>query len=256
LFQREQQKQKIKENLKMRRITKEITFEGINEQIREAIVEKLGIKEAKEELFLDDLCEKNNISLLLKIGDHYVNECEVGYDDDDTSENICDAILELYENTLLIDKEIYENPISISLAFDNNYYAVCVLDLKEYTKLTIVDKYGIETDVYDNDFSECVISAVDTSLNNNNLQHTKIYKDIFRNENTEDMDDGEYNDKYNDLINNILESVKKYMLCESGQRFDFGPSKRFVSGYFAFSIPDVRDAYNEDICDVLYYEDR
>lgn len=241
----------------MKKITKEITFEGINQQIRETMTEELGIEEAKEELFLDDLCEKNDIRLLLQIGYSYKNECEVGYDDDDTSENICDAILEMYENTSLIDEEIYENPISISLVVDDNSdFPVGVLDLKEYVELTIVDKYGIETDVNDNDFSECVISAVDTSLNNNNLQHTKIYKDIFGDENTENMDDDEYNDKYNDLINNILESVKKYMLCESGQRFDFGPSKRFVSGYFAFSIPEITDAYNDDICDVLYYEDR
>jgi hypothetical protein len=249
-------KQKKKEILKMRKLTKEITFEGINEQIREAMVEKLGIEEAKEELFLDDLCEKNDIRLLLKIGDRYVNECEIGYNDDDTSENICDAILEMYVNTLLIDEEIYENPISISLVFDNNYYTVGVLDLKEYVELTIVDKFGNETDVNDNDLYECIVSAVDTSLNNNNLQHTKIYKDIFKDEDAEYMDDDEYNDKYNDLINKVVESFKKYMLCDSGQQFNFRPTKRFVSGYFAFSIPDVRDAYNEDICDVLYYEDR
>jgi hypothetical protein len=240
----------------MRKLTKEITFEGINEQIREAMIEKLGIEEAKEELFLDDICEKNDIRLLLQIGDRYKNECEIGYNDDETSENICNAILEMYVNTLLIDEEIYENPISISLVFDNNYYPVCVLDLKEYVELTIVDKFGNETDVTDNDLCECIVCAVDTSLNNNNLQHTKIYKDIFGSENTEDMDDDEYNKKYIDLIDNVLKSVKKYMLFASGQRFDFRPTKRFVSGYFAFSIPDVKDAYNEDICDVLYYEDR
>lgn len=241
----------------MKKITKEITFEGINEQIREAIVEQLGIEEAKEELFLNNLCEENDINLLLQIGYHYEDECEIGYNDDDTSENICDAILEMYENTSLIDEEIYENPISISLVIDdNNDFPIGVLDLKEYVELTIVDKCGIETDVNDSDFSACVISAVDTSLNNNNLQHTKIYKDIFGDVDTLEMDDGEYNDKYNDLIKNVLESVKKYMLCDSGQRFDFGPSKRFVSGYFAFSIPEITDSYNNDICDVLYYEDR
>ena len=241
----------------MKKLTKEITFEGINEQIREVMIEQLQMEEAKEELFLDDLCKKNNIRLLLQIGYNYENECEVGYDDEETSENICDAILEMYENTSLIDEEIYENPISISLTVDDNSdFPVGVLDLKEYVSLTIVDKYGIETDVNDNDFSACVISAVDTSLNNNNLQHTKIYKDIFGDKNTEDMDDDEYNDKYNELINNILESVKKYMLCESGQRFDFGPSQRFVSGYFAFSIPEITDSYKDDICDVLYYKDR
>lgn len=240
----------------MRKLTKEITFKGINEQIRKTMIEKLGIEEAKEELFLDDLCEKNDIELLLQIGGRHNNECEIGYNDDDTSENICDAILYLYENIFLTDEEIYENPISISLVFNKNYYPVCVLDLKEYVKLTIVDKFGNETDVNDNDLYECIVSAVDTSLNNNNLQHTKIYKDIFGDEDTEYMDDGEYNDKYNDLINNVLESFKKYMLCESGQQFNFRPTKRFVSGYFAFSIPDVKDAYNEDICDVLYYEDR
>lgn len=240
----------------MRKITKEITFEGINQQIREVIIEQLQIKEAKNE-FLDDLCEENNIRLFLQIGDRYENECIVGYDDDKTSENICDAILQLYENTSLIDEEIYENPISISLVIDdNNCVPVGVLDLKEYVELTIVDKFGNETDVNDNDFLDCIVSAVDISLNNNNLQHTKIYKDIFRNENAEDMDYDEYNDKYNNLIDNILESVKKYMLCESGQQFNFRPTKRFVSGYFAFSIPDIRDAYNEDICDALYYEDR
>lgn len=236
--------------------TKEITFEGINELIREEMINRLRIEEAEEELFLDELCEDYNISLFLQLGYHYENECEVGYDDDETSENICDAILEMYENTSLIDEEIYENPISVSLIFDDDNFPVCVLDLKEYVELTIVDKYGNETDVNDNDFSGCVISAVDTSLNNNNLQHTKIYKDIFNNENTEDMDDDEYNDKYSRLINNIFESVKKYMLCDSGQRFDFAPSKRFVSAYFAFDVPETTDAYNDDICDVLYYEDR
>jgi hypothetical protein len=240
----------------MRKITKEITFEGINQQIREAIIEQLQIKEAKNE-FLDDLCEENNIRLFLQIGDCYENECIVGYDDDETSENICDAILEMYENTSLIDEEIYENPISIDLIDDyGDCCPVCILDLKEYTSLTIVDKYGDETNINDDDFLDCIVSAVDISLNNNNLQHTKIYKDIFGDENTEDMNDDEYNNKYNDLISNILKSVKKYMLCESGQQFNFRPTKRFVSGYFAFSIPDVRDAYNEDICDVLYYEDR
>jgi hypothetical protein len=237
----------------MKKLTKEVVFEGINQNIREAI----GTEEARKELFLDDFCEENNIELFLQIGDHYTNECEVGYSDDETSENICDAILELYLNTSLIDEEIYENPISISLVIDdNNCVPVCVLDLKDYTSLTIVDKYGNETDVYDNDFSECVISAVDISLNNNNLQHTKIYKDIFGNENTEDMDDDKYNEKYNDLINNVLESVKKYMLCGSGQRFDFSPSQHFVSGYFAYSIPEITDQYNDDICDVLYHADR
>lgn len=237
--------------------TKEITFEGINELIREEIVNQLQMEEVKEELYLDDFCEENNIRLLLQLGYRYENECEVGYTDEGTSANICDAILEMYENTSLIDEEIYENPISISLVFDeDNDSPVCVLDLKEYVELTIVDKYGNEIDVNDNDFSECVISAVDTSLNNNNLQYTKIYKDIFGNENTEDMDDDEYNDKYNRLVNEVLKSVKKYMLCDSGQRFDFAPSKRFVSAYFAFGIPEITDAYNDDICDVLYYEDR
>ena len=243
----------------MKKLTKEITFEGINEQIRETMIDQLQMEEAKEELFLDDLCERNDIRLLLQLGYHYENECKIGYNDDVTSENICNAILEMYEDTSLIDEEIYENPISISLTFDNNSdFPVGVLDLKEYVSLTIVDKYGIETDIYNDndDFSICVINAVDTSLNNNNLQYTKIYKDIFGDENTEDMDDDEYNDKYNALINNVLESVKKYMLCESGQRFDFGPSQRFVSGYFAFSIPEITDSYNGDICDVLYYKDR
>lgn len=240
----------------MRTLTKEITFEGINYQIRETMIDQLQIEETKKE-FLDDLCAKNNIRLLLRFGCRYKNECEVGYNDDETSENICDAIREIYANTSLTDEEIYENPISISLIFDyDSEFPVGVLDLKEYVKLTIVDKYGIERDTNNYDFSECVISAVDTSLNNNNLQYTKIYKDIFGDENTEDMDDDEYNDKYNDLISNILMSVEKYMLCESGQRFDFGPSKRFVSGYFAFSIPKITDPYRDDICDVLYYEDR
>lgn len=236
--------------------TKEITFEGINELIKEEMVDQLQMEEVKEELYLDDICEKKGIRLLLQLGYHYENECVIGYTDEGTSANICDAILEMYENTSLIDEEIYENPISVSLIFDDDSFPVCVLDLKEYVELTIVDRYGIETDVSDNDFSDCVISAVDISLSNNNLQHTKIYKDVFGNENTEDMNDDEYNNKYTQLINNVLKSVKKYMLCDSGQRFDFAPSKRFVSGYFAFDIPEITDAYNDDICDVLYYEDR
>jgi hypothetical protein len=240
----------------MRKLTKEITFKGINEQIREAMAEQLQMEGAKEELFIDDICEENDIRLFLQFGHCYENECRVEYNDVQTSENICNAILEIYESTLLIDKDIYENPILISLIFKNNHYHVCALNLNEYTDLTIIDKYGIETDINDNDFSECVINSIGVSLDNNNLQQTKIYQDVFKNKNIDDMDDDEYNDKYNVLIDNIFKSVKKYMLCESGQRFDFGPSKRFVSGYFAFSIPDVRDAYNEDICDVLYYEDR
>ena len=239
----------------MRKLTKEITFNGINKQIRQVINEKLGMPEVMHKHFLNNFCTNNDINIFLKSGFNHEIDCEVGYDDDATSENICDALLELFERGEIDDDEIYAE-ITVELETGNSFYSVGKLNLREYTELTIVDKYGIEVDISEKDFSDCVFYAINNSLNNNSLQSTKIYKSIFGTEDTENMDDEEYNEKFNRLVEEVLKSVKKYMLSESGNTFNYSQSQHFSSGYFFLNIPEKTDPYTEDICDVMYCEDK
>lgn len=233
----------------MEKFRKDVVFEEINNEIRDVITEKWGRKDI---LFLDDFCENNAIELLIEV-DRNKEVSSVGYDDDETSENICDALLNMYEAN-----KIYDEPnhvITISILHYDDVYFVCNLELKDYCELTLVDKLGNEINTDDRDFIECICDAVDLSIYNGNFQHTKIYKDAFPNGN-DDISDEEYNDRYSKMVDAVLKSVKEYLMNDAGNRFDVDYSTHFVSSYFFYEVPALKDIYIDDIYDVLDYKDR
>lgn len=234
----------------MEKFRKDVVFEGINENIKETIKEQMNVLSDID--FLDDYCDKHDIQLLLEVDNYNKTYCFIGYNDAETSEKICDALLDLYEVGKIYDEK--NHTINIKLLAGDIIYQVCMLELKDYTELTIVDKKGNETDIYDSDFIENVVNAIDLSLYNGNLQHTTIYKDTFPN--GDDIDDEEYNDRYNKLIDRILTSVKHYMYSDTERRFDVDYSTHYQSCYFFFEVPSIRDYYMDDICDVLDYKNR
>lgn len=233
----------------MEKFTREITFEGINDEIKETLGE-LGYTDIK---YLDDFCTENNFELIIKTQSYKPREetCEIGYDDDETSENISDVLLFLYECNLTSDNDLIYD-IYISNGIEKTF--VKTLYIKDYTGLVIVDRHGIETDPYGNEFINAVVSKVDESWDNGNLQTTTIYKDIFKTE--EDIqDDEKYETNYNYLIDRIIKSVKNYMLEDTERRFDVDVSEHYMSCYFFYEVPTIRDYYSDDITDVLSYED-
>lgn len=234
----------------MRKFTRIIKFEGINDEIKEAL-NKLGYTNIK---WLEDFCLENDFTLIIKTQSYRPRKefCAVGWDDTETSENISEALLYLYECNLTSDDDLMYD-IYISNGIEKTF--VTMLDIKDYTSLVIVDGHGLETSPYSSEFMDAIIGKVDESLNNNNLQSTTIYKSIFKSQ--EDIDDDEkYNSKYDLLIDRIVKSVKNYMLEESGQRFDVDVSTHYMSCYFFFEVPTIKNYYIDDITDVLSYEDR
>lgn len=230
----------------MEKFTRDIVFEGINERIKETL-EELGYSNIE---YLDDYFSENDFELIVKTLDYKPHEvaCEVGYNDADTSENITDALLYLYQCNNADDDYLL---FDLYISNNSELTLVETLDIKDYTSLTIVNEHGTETDVYDSDFVDAVVEKVDESLNNHNLQETALYKSIFKNE-----EDTEDNDKYNLLVDKVLKSVKHFMYSESGQAFDVNARHHYVSCYLFYEIPSIKDYYIDDICDVLEYKDR
>lgn len=230
----------------MEKFTREITFEGINEEIKETL-EELGYCNIN---YIDDFCNENNFELIIKTQNYKPHEvaCEVGYNDEDTSENICDALLDLYNCNYTDDNDLIYD---IYIDNENNQTFVKTLDIKDYTSLTIVNEHSVETEVSDTDFVDAVVEKIDESLNNHNLQETALYKSIFKN-----VEDTEDDDKYNLLIDKVLKSVKHFMYNRSGQAFDVDCSHHYISCYLFYKIPSIRDCYVDDICDVLEFKDR
>lgn len=234
----------------MKKFRKDVVFEGINENIIDAIKENMNA--LSDINFLDDYCDEHDIQLLLEIDNYDKASCLVGYDDNETSEYICDALLDLYEAGKIFDEP--NHIIDVKLLAGDMVYPVCMLELKDYVDLTIVDKLGNEIDTTSSDFIECVANAVDLSMYNENFQHTQIYKNTFPN--GDDISDEEYNDRYGKMIDKVLKSVKTYLLSDIGQRFDIDYATHFASCYFFYKVPTFKDAYIDDICDVLSFEDR
>lgn len=231
----------------MEKFARNINFEGINERIEETLKE-LGYLNIK---YLDDFCNENDFDLVVKTQNYKPHEetCEVGYNDAETSENICDALQSLYEcNYADDDYLLFDLYIS---NFNNELELIETLNIKDYTSLTIVNDHGIEIDVYDNDFIDAVVKKIDESLNNHNLQDTELYKSIFKDEeNTRD------NDKYNLLVDKVFKSVKHFMYSRSGKTFDVDCSHHYVSCYLFYKVSSLKDYYINDICDVLELKDR
>lgn len=233
----------------MEKFTREITFEGINEEIKETL-EELGYSNIN---YLEDFCNENNFELIIKTQSYkqHSETCLVGWNDAETSENISDALLSLYECNYTDDNDLIYD---IYIDNGNEQIFVKTLEIKDYTELVIVDEHGIETDPYSNDFIDAIISKVDESLNNGNLQTTTLYKSIFKTQ--EDIENDEkYNTNYNYLIERVTISVKNYMLEDTEHRFDADVSKHFMSCYFFYEVPTIRDYYSDDISDVLSYKD-
>lgn len=230
----------------MEKFTREIIFEGINERIKETLKE-LGYSNIK---YLDDFCDKNNFELIVKTISYKPHDvaCEVGYNDDDTSANICDALRFLYDCNYADDDYLL---FDLYISYNNELEFIETLDIKDYTSLTIVNSHGIETEVSDTDFVDAVVEKIDESLNNHNLQETTLYKSIFKS-----AEDTEDDDKYNLLVNEVLKSVKHFMYNGSGQAFDVDCSHHYISCYLFYKIPSIRDYYVDDICDVLEFKDR
>lgn len=232
----------------MERFTREITFEGINEEIKETL-EELGYSNID---YIADFCNENNFELVVKTQTYKSHEenCEVGWNDAETSENISNALLDLYNCNYTDDNDLIYD-IYIDIDNGNNQTFVKTLDIKDYTSLTIVNTHGVETNVYDGDFVDAVVEKIDESLNNHNLQETTLYKSIFKN-----VEDTEDNNKYNLLIDKVLKSVKHFMYNGSGQTFDVNCNRHYISCYLFYKIPSIRDCYIDDICDVLELKDR
>lgn len=232
----------------MEKFTREITFEGINEEIKETL-EELGYSNID---YLDDFCNENNFELVVKTQSYkpHSESCLVGWNDAETSENISDALLDLYNCNYTDDNDLIYD---IYIDNGNEQIFVKTLEIKDYTTLVIIDEHGIETDPHNNDFINAIVNKVDESLNNRNLQTTTLYKSIFKTQ--EDIgDDEKYNTNYNYLIDKVIKSVKNYMLEDTERRFDVDVSKHFMSCYFFYEVPAVRD-FVDDISDVLSYED-
>ena len=230
----------------MEKFVKDVVFEGINERIQETL-EELGYLNIE---YLDDFCSENDFELIVKTLGYKPHEvaCEVGYNDADTSENITDALLYLYQCNYADDNYLL---FDLYISCNDELEIVETLDIKDYKGLTIVNEHGTETDVYNGDFVDAVVEKIDESLNNHNLQETALYKSIFKNE-----EDTEDDVKYDLLIDKVLKSVKHFMYSESGQTFDVNASHHYVSCYLFYEVPTIKDYYIDDICDVLEYKDR
>lgn len=235
----------------MEKFTREITFEGINKEIEETLNE-LGYVDIE---YLEDFCNENNLELIVETQGYrkYKESCLVGWNDAETSENICDALLSLYDCNYTDDNDLIYD---IYIDNGNEKTFVKTLEIKDYTDLTIVDEHGIEVDPYGNDFIDAIVKKVDESLNNGNLQDTTLYKSIFKTQ--EDIDE-KYNTNYNYLIDKVVKSVKNYMLADTERRFDIDVSNHFASCYLFYKVPTFRDYYSnyyvDDIKDVLSHED-
>lgn len=229
----------------MEKFTREITFEGINDEIKETLTE-LGYTNIE---YLEDFCNENNFELIIKTQSYKPHEesCQVGWDDEETSANICDSLLYLYnchytnDNWLIYD---------IYIDNGNEQTFVKTLEVKDYTSLVIVNKHGIEVNPYGAEFVNAIVKKVDESLNNGNLQTTKLYKSIFKTQK-----DIENDEKYNYLIDRVIKSVKNYMLADTERRFDVDAGEHFTSCYFFYEVPTIKDYYIDDIIDVLNCED-
>lgn len=230
----------------MEKFVREIKFEGINEEIIETLKE-LGYSIFE---YLDDFFNENDFELVIKTQTYKPHKvaCEVGYNDADTSENICDALRSLYECNYADDDYLL---FDLYISYNNELELVKTLDVKDYTSLTIVNGDGVETDVFNDDFVNAVVKKIDESLNNHNLQETALYKSIFKNE--EDTKD---DNKYNLLIDKVLKSVKHFMYSETGKSFVIDGSHNYISCYLFYKVPSIRDYYVDDICDVLELKDR
>lgn len=234
----------------MEKFIREITFEEINNEIKETL-EELGYANIE---YLEDFCDENNFELIIKTQSYKSHEESflVGWNDAETSENICDALLDLYNCNYTDDNDLIYD---IYIDNGNEKTFVKTLEIKDYTDLIIVNEHGIETEPYENDFVNAIVKKVDESLNNGNLQSTTLYKSIFKTQ--EDIDDDErYNTHYNYLIDRVIKSVKNYMLEDTERRFDVDVSKHFISCYLFYEVPTIRDYYISDIRDVLNYKDR
>lgn len=233
----------------MEKFTREITFEGINNEIKETLNE-LGYINIE---YLEDFCNENNFELIVKTQSYkqHKESCLVGWNDEETSENICDALLSLYDCNYTDDTDLIYD---IYIDNGNKQTFVKTLEIKDYTDLVIVNEHGVEINPYRNDFIDVIIKKVDESLNNGSLQTTTLYKSIFKTK--EDIEDDEkYNTNYNYLIDRIIKSVKNYMLEDTKRKFDVDVSKHFISCYLFYEVPSIRDYYIDDIKDVLSYKD-
>lgn len=230
----------------MEKFVREITFEGINDEIKETLNE-LGYTNIE---YLEDFCDENDFDLVVKTQSYKPHEesCQIGWDDAETSENICESLLFLY-NCGHTDDDYLIYDIYIDDGNERTF--VKTLDIKDYTDLVIVDGKGIEINHCEKDFADAIIRKVDESLNNGNLQTTVLYKSIFKTQ--EDIDDDK---RYNYLIDRIIKNVKKYMLADTGRRFDADIDKHFMSCYLFYEVPTIRDYYIDDISDVLSCADR
>jgi len=233
----------------MKKFTREIEFKGINEEIKETL-EALGYTNIE---YLEDFCQENNFELIVKTQSYKPHEesCLVGWDDEETSENICESLLFLYEYNYTDDNDLIYD---IYIDNGNERTFVKTLEIKDYTGIVIVDEHGIETSPYESDFVDAIVKKVDESLNNGNLQTTTLYKSIFKTQ--EDIEDDEkYNTNYNYLIDRVIESVKNYMLEDTERRFDADVSEHYMSCYLFYEVPGIRDYCIDDISDVLSYGD-
>lgn len=229
----------------MEKFIREIVFEGINYEIEETLKE-LGYTNIE---YLEDFCDENDCELVVKTQSYKTHKesCLVGWDDAETSENICDALLSLYDCNYTDDDDLVYD-IYINNGREQTF--VKTLEIKDYTSLTIVNEHGIEINLYGNYFIDAIVKKVDESLNNGNLQTTTLYKSIFKTQ--EDVDDDE---KYNFLIERVIRSVKNYMLEDTGRRFDVDASEHYISCYLFYEVPTIRDYCIDDITDVLSYKD-
>lgn len=233
----------------MEKFTRDIVFEGINNEIKETLNE-LGYANIE---YLEDFCSENNFELIIKTQSYKPHEesCLVGWNDEETSENICDALLSLYNCNYTDDNDLIYD---IYIDNGNEKIFVQTLEIKDYTGLVIVNEHGVEINPYENDFVGTIVQKIDESLNNGNLQETALYKSIFKT--TEDIENDErYNINYNYLIDRIVKSVKNYMLEDTERRFDVDVSRHYISCYLFYEVPTIRDYYIDDITDVLSYKD-
>ena len=233
----------------MEKFTREITFEEINDEIKETL-EDLGYSNIE---YLEDFCNENDFELVVKTQEYKPHEesCEVGWNDVETSKNICDALLSLYDCNYTDDNDLIYD---IYIDNGNEQVFVKTLEIKNYVELVIVDEHGIETNLYGNEFVDAIIKKVDESWNNGNLQTTTLYKSIFKTQ--EDIEDDEkFSTNYNYLIDRAIKSVKNYMLETNERRFDADIDKHFMSCYLFYEVPTIRDYLSCDISDVLSYED-
>lgn len=233
----------------MEKFTRDIIFEGINEEIRETL-EELGYANIE---YLEDFCNENDFELIIKTNSYKPHEenCLVGWNDEETSQNICDSLCFLYNCNYTNDNDLIYD---IYIDDGNEQTFVKTLEIKDYTSLVIVNEHGVEVNPYGNDFTDAIIKKVDESLNNGNLQTTALYKSIFKTQ--EDIENDEkYNINYNYLIDRIIKSVKNYMLEDTERRFDVDVSVHYMSCYLFYEVPSIRDYYIDDIKDVLSYKD-